>query len=255
MDAFDNTPTSYIDNLKSNWDSWQEENEKEKRIKSSPFEEMEKNPYDPTLFEGQEGVPTDDELPDYYKDAQGKIDNRIDKQSKRTNKAIQRATKNPDRADKIMARNDRRAGRVDKKNAKDLDKMGDAGSVGGTAATMGVSALQEAPSIINNLSTDPTSSKEATGKILSMAASGASIGMAAGPWGAAIGAVVGAGAGAIDNIGWKGRLMDSNDETSQGNLDAEKNKRLEELFYNSTSKQLEQEQKMLSQSLGYTRIS
>ena len=132
-----------------------------------------------------------------------------------------------------------------------LDIDEDSG-LGDKFAGAGLSALAQAPNIITNLSTDPTSSKEATGKVLSMAASGAKIGSAFGPWGTAIGAAGGAIAGGIDNIGYKKRFRAQEDEAEEIKIAEAYNERKRLYFESNTSEQMKSEMDLLRQSQGYT---
>lgn len=121
------------------------------------------------------------------------------------------------------------------------------------AAGGGIEALNQLPTIINNFSSKPTSSKEATGKVLSSAASGASIGLAAGgPLGAAIGLGVGATAGLIGNIGWRAKELERQDDVSIAEQEFDVNQRKQDYFLNSSREQIEGQKNLYLKSQGYT---
>ena len=114
-----------------------------------------------------------------------------------------------------------------------------------------MNALEQAPSIIANLNNDPTNSKEATGKVLSLAASGASIGAVAGPLGAGIGAVLGTGAGIVDNIGYKQEFRDKEDKRVTEELDNDIAERTQNYYLNRTADQIKSEQQLFAKANGY----
>lgn len=133
-----------------------------------------------------------------------------------------------------------------------LPPLTEESGVGAKLGTAGLSALAEAPKVISMMQTDPTSKEEATGKVLSMASSGAKIGSAFGPWGTAIGAAVGTGAGLIDNAGWKGRLNDKNDAITEAEAEAMIAERKQNYYDNNTSKQMEANRNIYLKAQGYT---
>lgn len=119
----------------------------------------------------------------------------------------------------------------------------------------GVDALGQAPSIINNLSSKPQSREEATGKVLSLASSGAKIGANFGPWGAGIGAVVGAGAGILKNEGWRGEMTEQADRELALEQENKRKALIDDYVNQHTSKQIEAQKNLLSSTLGYTQNS
>jgi hypothetical protein len=133
----------------------------------------------------------------------------------------------------------------------DVPKMKDGAKF--NAAGGGVAALNEAPSIIENFSSKPTSGKEATGKVLSATASGAQIGLAAGgPWGALIGAGVGATAGLIANRGWREDLDEENNEKALAKQDFDEQERKNLYYLNNSRESIESQKKLYLESQGYT---
>jgi hypothetical protein len=264
--ALTDTPPSYLDNLRNNFDAWKEKADKAQKIKNPSYEPVSLNPPEKSLSDepGYVDYKDFDESadPNYQpsteqgiKRTEKLIDRHVNKSIKMKDKADSLRATNPDRANRIMDRSEKRLNRVSEK-AEGLMDPEYASSLGSDVAAGGIAALGELPSIVNQFSDKPESAKEATGKSLSLTASGAKIGMAAaGPWGAAVGAVVGFGSGIIANSGWRKDLMEKNDKIAQVDLDNQKQDRMKQLFENSNSEQLQQEQKMLAQSLGYTRIS
>lgn len=119
----------------------------------------------------------------------------------------------------------------------------------------GIDALGQAPSIVNNLSSKPRSSQKATGKVLSLAASGTKIGANFGLWGAAAGAVVGAGAGIIGNKGWRSKMTDKADQKMITNQETKRKELIDDYVNQHTSKQIEAQKDLLSSTLGYTKNS
>lgn len=121
---------------------------------------------------------------------------------------------------------------------------------GKKAGTAGISALQELPNVINNLTTKPETEEAATGKVLSLASSGASIGSAFGPWGTLAGAGVGAITGILDNAGWQQDLVEKKDDAA---IEEDKNniaERQQNYFLNKTAEQIKAERNLFAQSQG-----
>lgn len=118
-------------------------------------------------------------------------------------------------------------------------------------ANAGLTALQELPGIINNFQTTPESHKEATGKVLSLASSGANIGASFGPLGAGIGAVVGAGAGLISNSKWEQKLVKKEDDAAIERNEDEIAERQQNYFLNKTAEQIKAEMNLFKEAQGY----
>lgn len=123
----------------------------------------------------------------------------------------------------------------------------DLGKFGGA----GIDALGEVPKLINAFDDKPKSGKEATGQVLQGAASGAKIGANFGPWGMAVGAVAGAGAGIIAGAGWKDALLEEEDKLAQEELDNTKMERARNYYLNSSSEQLQSQLNLHKKINGY----
>jgi hypothetical protein len=122
---------------------------------------------------------------------------------------------------------------------------------GGRAAAAGMASLNQLPGIVSNLNTTPETKKAATGKVLSLASSGASIGLAAGgPWGAAAGAVVGAVGGILSNKNWKGKLVEKKDKALVEDLNENVAERQQNYFLNKTAEQIKSEMNIFKESQG-----
>jgi len=184
--------------------------------------------------------------------------NIYDRFQTRNMRDIERIKNNPDNTERIKARMDRRAERFKERAGKraesaanqDIDPNQE--TLGGKAMGAGISALQQAPSIINNLSSDVESSQEAVGRTLSLASSGAQIGMNFGPWGAAAGAVIGAGAGIIANKDWRGKIVRAENKQLMTELGDDMAERQQNYFLNKTQDQIAAERNIYSKSLGYS---
>lgn len=125
------------------------------------------------------------------------------------------------------------------------------GMNGAKVANVTGAVVGEAPNIVNNFSSKPTSEKEATGKVLSMTASGASIGTAIMPgWGTLIGAGVGAIGGLIGNIGWKGKLAEQQETDYSQKLEQEEAERAQNYFLNKTAEQIKAERDLFAEAQG-----
>lgn len=124
--------------------------------------------------------------------------------------------------------------------------------IGAKLGTAGLSTLAEAPRIINNFQNKAQSKEEATGKVLSMASSGAKIGSAFGPWGMAAGAVVGAGAGIISNVGWKEEFNDNADDDLMAEADSQIAERKQNYYDSKTSEQIQANKNIYLQANGYS---
>jgi len=116
----------------------------------------------------------------------------------------------------------------------------------------GIDALGQLPGIINNLSSKPQSSEEATGKVLSLAASGAKIGANFGGLGAAAGTIVGAGAGLIKNEGWRGEMTEEADKQLAITQETNRKALIDNYINQHSSQQIEAQKNLLSSTLGYT---
>ena len=122
--------------------------------------------------------------------------------------------------------------------------------VGKTIVSGGIAALGELPNVIQNFGTDPRSEKEATGKVLSMAASGAKIGSVAGPWGAlAVGGAM-AGAGLISNAGWKQDKVREDDEEAVDEEEERIAERQSNFYHNKTTEQIKAERDLFANANG-----
>jgi hypothetical protein len=116
-----------------------------------------------------------------------------------------------------------------------------------------LSALQQAPAIISNLSEKPTSNGEKNAMILNSTAQFAQIGGSIVPgWGHAIGAVVGAGAGFIGQSGWYNDKVEKENALMVADLQKSKQQRMEEYMQGKTSDQLKAEAKAYAKALGYS---
>jgi len=125
------------------------------------------------------------------------------------------------------------------------------GAQWGSASGIASTAISEAPGIVATFSDKPTSKKEAGGRVMSMTASGASIGTSIMPgWGTLIGAAVGAGAGLVSNIGWKKELLADNNE-SFAKQQAEREAELKQNYYlDKTTEQLKAEYDLYAEANG-----
>lgn len=119
------------------------------------------------------------------------------------------------------------------------------------AAKGGLAALGEAPNVINNLMTDPRTEKDAIAKNLSLASSGAQIGLAAGgPLGAGIGAAIGYGVGAWDSAGWQQDLVKEND-TKAIAKNEDRNAEIDQNYWlNKTAEQIKTERSLFAEAQG-----
>jgi len=134
----------------------------------------------------------------------------------------------------------------------DVSSVKGKGAVAKKFGAGAISALEQAPNIINQLSTDPETSKEATGKVLSLASSGASIGSAGGILGAGIGAGVGAAVGIIDNAGFKQRFRDKEDKLAEEEAAKLERERLNNYYTNRSSEQIKAELNLLNKANGFS---
>lgn len=189
-------------------------------------------------------VSLDAEAPNDQNLREARIGRRSDRLSDRIDKAADSG--DTELADRLAKKLEANSGKL---SSGDGSKRG-SGRFGGVAATGAVTALGEAPNIINNLNTTPETSEAATGKVLSMASSGASIGMAAGPWGALIGGAIGAGAGIVSNANWRGKLVAQNDDKLTDKLNAGQAERQQNFFMNKTADQIQAEMNIFKESQG-----
>lgn len=158
---------------------------------------------------------------------------------------------------------------IDKRNAEtsvavdkfknSIDKVAGEGEFikAGNAA---MTAIGEAPSIVNQLQQTPESSAEATGKVLSLASSGGKIGGDIGgifgEKGRVIGQVAGTAIGFLggvaDNVGWRHELVKKKDEETIAKLGKSEEELLNNYIKNKTSTQLKLEQGIHARALGYS---
>jgi len=114
-----------------------------------------------------------------------------------------------------------------------------------------ITALGQAPKIIQNLSTDAKSSREATAKVLSMTASGASIGGAIVPgWGHLIGGAAGAIGGLAKNSGWADKVLDENNKQTELVADQNSAELKQNYYMNKSADKIQAELNMYKESQG-----
>jgi len=142
--------------------------------------------------------------------------------------------------------------KTDKLSDKLLNGTEEISPLGKSFIGAGADALGQLPGIINNFSSKAQSSQEATGKVLNMTASGAKIGANFGPWGAAAGAVVGAGAGFIQNEGWRGEMTEEADKQLAITQETNRKELIDSYINQHSSQQIEAQKNLLSSTLGYT---
>lgn len=137
----------------------------------------------------------------------------------------------------------------DTKSKFDLSQIKEPALKGATAA------LDQLPNLIQNYSTDPTSTQEAGGKSLSMGASMAQIGGAIVPgWGHAAGFLAGTVMGAIDNKGWRQRLLEKEGDETIAKIEDARMQRAEEYYGQKSAEDIKKERNLLAQSMGYSQI-
>lgn len=130
------------------------------------------------------------------------------------------------------------------------DSQRGSGRFAGKAASAGMGILDEIPKVLQNLNTDPKTKEEATGKVISLASSGAKVGAAFGPIGAAGGLVLGGLAGIIDNANWKGKIVAEKDKKFEKKNNKAIAERQQNYFLNKTSEQIEAEMNIFKESNG-----
>lgn len=121
----------------------------------------------------------------------------------------------------------------------------------------GIGALKELPNIVSSLSNDTSKlssiadvKKANASNTLSLASSGAQIGSAFGPWGAAAGALLGAGAGILKSGGSQDKFYDRIDQETVKKLEEEKKLREIEFFNNNSSEKIEDTIKLIQKNQG-----
>ena len=175
-----------------------------------------------------------------------------DKKSNRFNNQSNRISKRIDKA--ADSGNTDKVERLTSKLGSKANKLFEGKADGGADwASGGFAGLGEATSLIQNLTTDPTSKQEATGKVLSMAGSGAKIGGAIVPGiGHAVGAAAGAIGGMLDNTGWQKRLLAENDKEASKEHYENQNERLQSYYNGKNLKQLNAQRELLRKASGYS---
>lgn len=151
-------------------------------------------------------------------------------------------------AEKIGAKLKSLSEKTDKGVAKAVKGGADLDFLGG-----GITALQEAPNIYRNLSTKPTSKKEATSQDISTGVSGAKIGFQlGGPVGAVAGFLGGHMASRATNVGWVEDEREKKEEIALEKMNKEQQELIDLDIRSTKLDRLRATDNLMRRSAGYT---
>lgn len=260
----DTNRNPYLTNLEKNFPNWiisdPNKTTETDKVAKGLYENV-NNPSVNNQDQRDQIIDNDDFWGDRTPNSNGRIERlgaRISKKNDDIGERLRLAS--PERAERIRGRHEKSMARMSenlgdeiKDNAKEGSFMAGAG---GKAAGGAMAAMGELPGIINNLETDPRSRKEAGAKVMSMAASGATIGGSIVPgWGHAIGAVVGAGAGVASNAGWMDRMVAENDAKIRTERADATESRLKGYYNSKSMGELKAQRNLMRKASGYSAIS